>query len=121
MPNPIVTVAATVAGIAAGTVGNKILTSGWRAFFGEDAPTNQVTKTSAKDTKARRKQAKKDGLSKEEIAAIRDPQEELAPWKIALWTILSGVVIQGIRLAARQGASRGVEALTSRRPRGNRG
>lgn len=121
MPNPLVSLAATAAGIGAGVFGKKLIESGWGAVFGEDAPTNQVTKTSAKDTKARRKQAKKDGLSKEEIAEIRDPQEDLPVWKLMLWTTLSGAVLQGLRLAARRAAAQGTERLTQRRPRPNRG
>lgn len=121
MSNPLVKIAAGAAAVAAGTLGRKLMISGWEAAFGEEAPTDQVVKDSAKDTAVRRKQAKKDGLGKEEISAIRDPQDEVPVWKIVLWTVLSGAVLQGLRLGARRMAARGAERLTERRPRPNRG
>lgn len=121
MSNPLVKVAASLAAVAAGMIGRKLLISGWEAAFGEDAPTDQVVKESAKDTKERRKQAKKDGLSKAEVKEIRDPQDDIAVWKIVLWTVLSGAVLQGLRLAAERAAAQGAERLTERRPRPNRG
>ena len=38
-----------------------------------------------------------------------------------LWATISGVVLQGLRVAAKRGTQVGVERLTTRRPRANRG
>ena len=38
-----------------------------------------------------------------------------------LWATISGVVLQGLRMAAKRGAKAGAERLTTRRPRPNRG
>lgn len=121
MTNPLVKIAMTGAGIAAGVIGNKLLVTGWGAAFGEDAPTAKNAKLSAKDTKARKKQAKKDGASKQEIAEIRDPHQEQDAWKIALWTILAGVVLQSLRRSAQRGVEVAAEKVTERRPKPNRG
>ncbi|MCS6712266.1 DUF4235 domain-containing protein [Brachybacterium sp. EF45031] len=121
MANPLVKLAVTGAGIAATVLSNKALKAGWAAVFDEEAPTAKTRRTSAKDTAKARKQAKKEGKSKEEIAAISDPSDDTAPWKILLWTVLTGVVVQGMKLAAQQGTKQGVQRLTSRRPRPNRG
>lgn len=121
MANPLVKIAVTVAGIAAAQIGRRVATVGWGAVFGEDPPSEQLTKDSAKETKKRRKQAKKDGLSKAEIAEIRDPAEDVVWWKMALWTVVSGILLQGLRAAAQDGAKRGTDRLTRRRPRPNRG
>lgn len=119
--NPIVGLAVTAAGIAAAFIGNQVLEKGWSAVFGEQAPTEKTTKQSAKDAKAERKQAKKDGASKQEIAEISDPADDLAPWKVLLWAALSGVVIQALKLLAQRGAQKGITRLTERRPDANRG
>ena len=121
MPNPLVSIAASVAGIAAGVIGKKVMVSGWGAVFGEEAPTDKALKASKKDVKQQRKQAKKDGLSKEEIAQIRDREEELPAWKLALWAILSGAILQALQLGARRLAADGADRVTRRRPRPNRG
>ena len=118
MANPIVSIAVPVAGIVAAVVGNKAAAAGWGAVFGEEAPTTKTQKAAKKDVARRRKQAKKDGLSKAEIAAIKDDQPL---WKILLWATVSGVILQGLRVAAKRGAKSGAERLTSRRPRPNRG
>ena len=68
-----------------------------------------------------RDRAKKDGLSKAEIAEIRDPAEDVPWWKAILWTIVSGVLLQGLRAAAQNGTKKGADRLTRRRPRPNRG
>ncbi|GAA4530428.1 DUF4235 domain-containing protein [Brachybacterium paraconglomeratum] len=121
MANPIVSIAVPVAGIVAAAVGNKAAAAGWGALFGEDAPTVKAQKSAQKDVAKRRKQAKKDGLSKSEIAAIKDPEDDQPLWKILLWATISGVILQGLRVAAKRGAKSGAERLTSRRPRPNRG
>lgn len=121
MANPLVKIIVPIAGVAAGMVGRKVATAGWGAVFGEDAPTAKAQKASAKATAKQRKQAKKDGLGKDEIAGITDPMQEQALWKIALWTLISGVLLQGLRQVAQRGAKRGAEAVTERRPRPNRG
>lgn len=95
--NPIVNAAITGAGILAATVSTKILTAVWSAVFGEEPPSEKAAKQSAKEVKKARKQAKKDGLSKAEIQEIRDPQEDVAPWKTALWTALSAL-FQGFEI-----------------------
>ncbi|MGY5763958.1 DUF4235 domain-containing protein [Brachybacterium sp. DNPG3] len=121
MANPLVKIIVPIVGVAVGTLGRKAATAGWGAVFGEDAPTAKAQKASAKATAKQRKQAKKAGLGKDEIARITDPMQNQAAWKVALWTILSGVVLQAVRQAAQRGATRGTEALISRRPRANRG
>ncbi|MFC0676048.1 DUF4235 domain-containing protein [Brachybacterium hainanense] len=121
MPNPLVKAAVTGAGIAAGVIGSKLLAGGWGAVFGEEAPTPKVLRSSAKQTKLARKQAKKDGLSRSEIAAIRDPRQDQPIWKGLLWVVLSGAALTAFRQLAQKGAERGAERLTARRPRPNRG
>lgn len=119
--NPLVGLAVAGAGIASAFIGNQLLEKGWGAVFKEDAPTEKMTKQSAKDTKAERKQAKKEGRGKDEIAQISDPIGDMPVWKILLWTALSGVVVQGIKMLAQRGAQKGMERMTTRRPRPNRG
>ncbi len=121
MANPLVSIAVPVAGIIAGVIGNKAAAAGWGAVFGEDAPTLKSQKAAKKDVAKRRKQAKKDGLAKAEIAAITDPSDDQSVWKMMLWTTVSGVILQGLRVAAKRGAQTGAERLTTRRPRPNRG
>lgn len=121
MANPIVKIVVPLAGVAASILGQKAITAGWGAVFGEDAPTAKVAKASKKDTAKRRKQAKKDGLSKAELAEIRDPMDDRPVWKIMLWTVLSGVALQGLRTAAQRYAAKGTERVIARRPRPNRG
>src|SRR5699024_10438666 len=84
-------------------------------------PTVKSQKAAKKDAAKRRKQAKKDGLSKAEIAAIRDPEDDQPIWKMMLWATVSGVILQGLRVAAKRGAQTGTERLVTRRPRPNRG
>ncbi len=119
--NPLVRLAVTGAGLAAAFVANQALQRGWSALFGEDAPTDKVSKQSAKDVKAERKQAKKDGASRAEIAQITDPMDEIPVWKMVLWAVLSGVAIQGLRMLTERGAERGAQHLVERRPDPNRG
>nr|WP_245349006.1 DUF4235 domain-containing protein [Brachybacterium fresconis] len=119
--NPLVKIAVPVAGIIASQVGNKAAAKGWGAVFGEDAPTVKANKAAQKDAEKRRKQAKKDGLPKSEIEAIKDPEDDQPIWKMLLWATVSGVLLQGLRMAAKRGAKSGTERLTSRRPRPNRG
>lgn len=119
--NPLVNVAVTVAGVAAGFVGQKIITAGWSRAFGEDAPTAKRVKQSAKETKSAQKQAKKDGASKDEIAEILDPEKQRPVWQMLLWTLLSTVAVQGLRTAAQRGAASSTSRLIARRPRPNRG
>ncbi len=121
MANPLVSIAVPVAGILAATVGNKAAAAAWGAVFGEDAPTVKMQKAAQKDAAKRRKQAKKDGASKAEIAAIKDPDDDQPVWKMMLWATVSGVILQGLRVAAKRGAKTGAERLTTRRPRPNRG
>lgn len=121
MANPLVKIAVPLAGVAAAVIGNKVAEAGWGAVFGEDAPTEKTVKNSQKDAKKQRKQAKKEGQPKPEIEAIRDPAEDQPIWKALLWTLISGVVLQGIKLAAERGTRKGVDSLTYRRPRSNRG
>lgn len=117
---PIIRLAVLGAGVAAAFIGNQVLEKGWGALFHENAPTDKVAKRSAKDIKGERKQAKKDGATSTELAEITDPMDDLPVWKILLWTVLSGIAIQGIKLVAERGVQRGAERLISRRPRGNR-
>jgi len=119
--NPLVKIAVPVAGIIASQVGNRAAAKGWGAVFGEDAPTVKANKAARKDAEKRRKQAKKDGLPKAEIEAIKDPEDDQPIWKMLLWATVSGVLLQGLRMAAKRGAKSGTERLTSRRPRPNRG
>lgn len=119
--NPIVKLAVAGAGTLAALVANQVLEKGWSAVFGEDAPTEKASKQSAKEVKAQRKKAKKEGKSAEEIDEIDDPLDDVDLWKVILWTILSGVAIQGLRLLAERGTQKGAERLVSRRPRANRG
>ncbi|MEE1618947.1 DUF4235 domain-containing protein [Brachybacterium sp. J144] len=121
MANPLVKIAVPLAGVIAATLGRKVAAAGWGVVFGEDAPTPKATKATRKETLRQRKQAKKDGLSKAEIRAIRDPSEEQPIWKAMLWALVSGVLLQGFRLLAQRGAKAGAEGLTRRRPRPNRG
>lgn len=121
MANPLVSVAVPVAGLIASILGKKVASAGWGAVFGEDAPTPKAAKASKKETAQRRKQAKKDGLGKAEIREIRDPSEDQPVWKIMLWTLISGVLLQGLRQLAQRGAKKGTERMISRRPRANRG
>lgn len=121
MANPLVSIAVPVAGIVAAAVGNKAAAAGWGAVFGEDAPTLKSQKALKKDAARRRKQAKKDGMPKADIAAITDPADDQPVWKLMLWTAISGVILQGLRVAAKRGTQTGIERLTTRRPRANRG
>ena len=121
MANPIVSIAVPVAGLVAAAVGNKAAAAGWGALFGEDAPTAKAQKAAQKNVAAQRKQAKKDGLSKAEIEAIKDPEDDQPIWKLLLWATISGVLLQGLRVAAKRGTKTGVERLASRRPRPSRG
>ena len=121
MANPLVKIVVPVAGIVAAQIGLRAARSGWGAVFGEDAPTLKANRSSAKDTAKRRKQAKKDGLSKAEIAEIRDPMEDQPVWKVMLWTLISGVLLQGLKQLAQRYAKKGTEKVVSRRPRPNRG
>lgn len=121
MANPLVSIAVPLAGIIAAQIGRKAAAAGWGAVFGEDAPTTKTQKAAAKDVVRRRKQAKKDGLPGAEIEVIKDPQDAEPLWKILLWAAVSGVLLQGLREAAKRGTKTGVEHLTTRRPRPNRG
>ncbi|MDN5899885.1 MAG: DUF4235 domain-containing protein [Brachybacterium sp.] len=114
-------IAVPVAGIVAAKVGTKAAAAGWGAVFGEDAPTVKAEKAAQKDVVKRRKQAKKEGLSKAEIATIKDPVDDQPIWKMMLWATVSGVLLQGLRMGAKRGAKAGAERLTTRRPRPNRG
>lgn len=119
--NPVVKAAVAGAGLLGAIVANQVLEKGWSAVFDESAPTDKAAKQSAKDVKAERKQAKKDGAAKTEVAEIQDPMDDMPVWKLLLWTAVSGIVIQGLRLLAERGAQRGTERLLMRRPRPNRG
>lgn len=119
--NPLVKVAVAIAGSGAAFLANQLLERGWSAVFGEDAPTEKATKQSAKDTKKERKRAKKEGRSKQDVADISDPMEDVPVWKTVLWTVVSGLAIQGLRLLAERGAQKGTEKVVGRRPRPNRG
>jgi hypothetical protein len=119
--NPLVSIIVPVAGIVAASLGSKAAEAGWGAVFGEDAPTTKTTKAGQKEAAARRKQLKKDGASKAEIQAVKDPEDDQPIWKLLLWATISGVILQGLRVAAKRGAKVGAERLTTRRPRPNRG
>lgn len=121
MANPLVSIVVPVSGIVAGIIGKKVASAGWGAVFGEDAPTVKAEKAAKKDVAARRKQAKKDGLSQAEIDAIKDPMDEQPIWKLLLWATVSGVLLQGLRMGAKRGAKSAAERVTARRPRPNRG
>ena len=121
MANPLESIAVPVAGILAAKLGTKAAETGWGAVFGEDAPTTKAQKAAQKEVAARRKQMKKDGASKAEIQAVRDPDDDQPVWKLMLWATISGVILQGLRMAAKRGAKAGAERLTTRRPRPYRG
>jgi hypothetical protein len=119
--NPLVSIAVPIAGIIASQLGTRAAAAGWGAVFGEDAPTAKARRASHKDLARRRKQGKREGLSRAELRDLKDPQEDQPLWKVLLWASVSGVVLQGLREAARRGTKSGVERLTTRRPRPNRG
>lgn len=119
--NPLVGAIVTVAGIGTSILAKKALKAGWHRAFDEEAPDSKFEKQAKKDLKARQKQAKKDGASKAEIKAMTSEYEDVDAWKVALFTILSGVVISGLQQVAKKGAQSGAERLVARRPRANRG
>lgn len=121
MANPLVKLAVTGSGLAAAMIGRRLADAGWGAVFGEEPPDDKFARSSEKDTKKRVKQARKDGLSKAEIAEIRNPADDVPWWKGVLWAVVSGILLQGLRTAAQSGAKQGTERLTRRRPRPNRG
>ncbi|WP_279063608.1 DUF4235 domain-containing protein [Dermabacter hominis] len=119
--NPLVGAIVTVAGIGTSILAKKALEAGWHRAFDEEVPDSKFEKQAKKDLKARQKQAKKDGASKAEIKAMTSEYEDVDAWKVALFTILSGVVISGLQQVAKKGAQSGAERLVARRPRANRG
>lgn len=119
--NPLVGAIVTVAGIGTSILAKKALEAGWHRAFDEEVPDSKFEKQAKKDLKARQKQAKKDGASKTEIKAMTSEYEDVDAWKVALFTILSGVVISGLQQVAKKGAQSGAERLVARRPRANRG
>ncbi|MCT2024955.1 DUF4235 domain-containing protein [Dermabacter hominis] len=119
--NPLVGAIVTVAGIGTSILAKKALEAGWHRAFDEEVPDSKFEKQAKKDLKARQKQAKKDGASKAEIKAMTSEYEDVDAWKVALFTILSGVVISGLQQMAKKGAQSGAERLVARRPRANRG
>ncbi|MCT1716502.1 MULTISPECIES: DUF4235 domain-containing protein [Dermabacter] len=119
--NPLVGAIVTVAGIGTSILAKKALKAGWHRAFDEEVPDSKFEKQAKKDLKARQKQAKKDGASKAEIKAMTSEYEDVDAWKVALFTILSGVVISGLQQVAKKGAQSGAERLVARRPRANRG
>lgn len=119
--NPLVGAIVTVAGIGTSILAKKALEAGWHRAFDEEVPDSKFEKQAKKDLKARQKQAKKDGASKAEIKAMTSEYEDVDSWKVALFTILSGVVISGLQQMAKKGAQSGAERLVARRPRANRG
>ncbi|WP_061212008.1 DUF4235 domain-containing protein [Dermabacter hominis] len=119
--NPLVGAIVTVAGIGTSILAKKALKAGWHRAFDEEVPDSKFEKQAKKDLKARQKQAKKDGASKAEIKAMTSEYEDVDAWKVALFTILSGVVISGLQQMAKKGAQSGAERLVARRPRANRG
>ncbi|PMC75487.1 hypothetical protein CJ197_06980 [Brachybacterium sp. UMB0905] len=121
MANPIVTIAVPIAGFIAARLGSQAASAGWGAVFGEEAPTPKKQKAAEKAAAQRRKELKKEGASKAEISAVRNPEDETPVWKIVLWTTISGLVLQGLRVAAQRGTKAGLERAMSRRPRSNRG
>lgn len=121
MPNPLVKIAMTGASMLAAGIAQKAMTRGWNSLVGNEPPTDKQVKQSAKETAQIRKQAKKDGYTKEEIKAIEDPEVARPVWQVALWAILSGVILQVIRQAAASGTEVTAKRLFARRPRANRG
>ena len=119
--NPLVGAIVTVAGIGTSILAKKALEAGWHRAFDEEVPDSKFEKQAKKDLKARQKQAKKDGASKAEIKAMTSEYEDVDAWKVALFTILSGVVISGLQQVAKKGVQSGAERLVARRPRANRG
>ena len=119
--NPLVGAIVTVAGIGTSILAKKALKAGWHRAFDEEVPDSKFEKQAKKDLKARQKQAKKDGASKAEIKAMTSEYDDVDAWKVALFTILSGVVISGLQQVAKKGAQSGAERLVARRPRANRG
>ena len=119
--NPLVGAIVTVAGIGTSILAKKALEAGWHRAFDEAVPDSTFEKQAKKDLKARQKQAKKDGASKAEIKAMTSEYDDVDAWKVALFTILSGVVISGLQQVAKKGAQSGAERLVARRPRANRG
>ncbi|ATH96081.1 hypothetical protein HMPREF3157_05370 [Dermabacter sp. HMSC06F07] len=119
--NPLVGAIVTVAGIGTSILAKKALEAGWHRAFDEEVPDSKFEKQAKKDLKARQKQAKKDGASKAEIKAMTSEYDDVDAWKVALFTILSGVVISGLQQVAKKGAQSGAERLVARRPRANRG
>lgn len=119
--NPLVGAIVTVAGIGTSILAKKALEAGWHRAFDEEVPDSKFEKQAEKDLKARQKQAKKDGASKAEIKAMTSEYDDVDAWKVALFTILSGVVISGLQQVAKKGAQSGAERLVARRPRANRG
>ncbi|OFT20642.1 DUF4235 domain-containing protein [Dermabacter sp. HMSC08H10] len=119
--NPLVGAIVTVAGIGTSILAKKALEAGWHRAFDEEVPDSKFEKQAKKNLKARQKQAKKDGASKAEIKAMTSEYEDVDAWKVALFTILSGVVISGLQQVAKKGAQSGAERLVARRPRANRG
>lgn len=119
--NPLVGAIVTVAGIGTSILAKKALEAGWHRAFDEEVPDSKFEKQAKKDLKARQKQAKKDGASKAEIKAMTSEYDDVNAWKVALFTILSGVVISGLQQVAKKGAQSGAERLVARRPRANRG
>ena len=119
--NPLVGAIVTVAGIGTSILAKKALEAGWHRAFDEEVPDSKFEKQAKKDLKARQKQAKKDGASKAEIKAMTSEYDDVDAWKVALFTILSGVVISGLQQVAKKGAQSGAERLVARCPRANRG
>ena len=119
--NPLVGAIVTVAGIGTSILAKKALEAVWHLAFDEEVPDSKFEKQAKKDLKARQKQAKKDGASKAEIKAMTSEYDDVDAWKVALFTILSGVVISGLQQVAKKGAQSGAERLVARRPRANRG
>ena len=119
--NPLVGAIVTVAGIGTSILAKKALAAGWHRAFDEEVPDSKFEKQAKKDLKERKKQAKKDGASKAELKEMTSEYEDVDAWKVALFTILSGVVITALQQAARKGAQSGAERRVARRPRANRG
>ena len=113
MPQAVVRLALVGASMGAGLLGNKVLEKGWGAIFGEDVPTDANRKQAEKEYKSQVKEAKKAGDELPEPPA----EEDLPLWKILLWTVVSGIVLQSLQYAAQKGAVK----LLERRPRANRG
>lgn len=119
--NPLVGAIVTVAGIGTSILAKKALEVGWHRVFDEEVPDSKFEKQAKKDLKERKKQAKKDGASKAELKEMTSEYEDVAAWKVALFTVLSGVAITALQQAAKNGAQSGAERLVARRPRANRG